>query len=103
MAVLPAARGRTVGRLRPTGRCAWRCSLRLAVGRSVGPGPLDAAHGGAPFGSRTDGRPAGAVQPDAARGGAPVGSRSVGRSAQAHLTLRMVVLPSARSRSNHYP
>src|SRR5450759_5830907 len=34
-------------------------------------GPLDAAHGGAPFGSRSD-----------------------GRSAQAHLTLRMAVLLS---------
>src|SRR5659263_526559 len=99
MAVLPSARGRTVDRLRPTCRCAWRCSLRLAVGRSVGSGPLDAAHGGAPFGSLTDDSPVSApllllpAMLPVARSGA------VGRSAQAHLTLRMAVLPSARGRS----
>jgi hypothetical protein len=42
--------------LRPTGRCAWRASLRVRgrTGRSVGgSGPLDAAHGVPPFVQRT--------------------------------------------------
>src|SRR5450756_701744 len=78
MACLLAGSGSdgTVGRgLRPTGRCAWRASLRVRgrTGRSVGgSGPLDAAHGVPPcgFGVGRDGR----------------------SGAQAHWTLRMACL-----------
>src|SRR5674536_301099 len=116
---------RTGRRLRPTGRCAWRCSLRLAdgpdgsaaqahwtlrmavlpsargrPGRVGGSGPLDAAHGGAPFVSRPARtgrrlRPAGRCAWRCSRG---LADGREGSAAQAHWTLRMAVLPSARGR-----